>query len=58
VVGWFTQRLSTSLGRSARAEIKDLNMTAWMGLDLPPIPPLLHYADVIHVRGGPPTWLR
>ncbi len=42
----------------ARAEIKDLNMTAWMGLDLPRVPPLLHYADVVHVHGGPPKWIR
>ena len=42
----------------ARAEIKDLNMTAWMGLELPRVPPLLHYADVVHVHGGPPTWIR
>ncbi len=42
----------------ARAEIKDLNMTGWMGLELPPIPPLLHYAEVVHVHGGPPIWLR
>ena len=33
-------------------------MTAWMGLELPPIPPVLHYAEAVHVHGGPPIWLR
>jgi uncharacterized protein YqjF (DUF2071 family) len=40
----------------AVAAIHELNMTDWMGLALPPAPPLLHYAKGIAVRAGRPRF--
>ena len=40
----------------AAASIAELNMTAWMGLDLPPAPPILHYAEAVAVRAGRPRF--
>lgn len=40
----------------AVAAIHELNMTGWMGLALPPAPPLLHYAEGIAVRAGRPRF--
>ncbi len=40
----------------AEAVIHKLDMTAWMGLDLPSSAPLLHYAEAIPVRAGRPRF--
>jgi hypothetical protein len=41
----------------AAAEFHKLDMTAWMGIELPPTPPLLHYAEAIGVRAGRPRFV-
>ncbi|MBX3731277.1 MAG: DUF2071 domain-containing protein [Verrucomicrobiae bacterium] len=39
----------------ARAEFRKLDMTRWMGLDLPDEPPLLHFSRRLAVRAGSPA---